>query len=58
MHTVGAEKGQKAFAPGFLIDETLQKLSTTLKLPPWLESSRSDIAAKLPAIIHSTDSDK
>lgn len=38
-------------APGFLVDESPATLGTTLKLPPWLEPQRGDIAARLPAIV-------
>ncbi len=37
-------------APGFLADEPLDELGTSLKLPPWLEERRQDIASQLPAI--------
>jgi glyoxalase family protein len=33
--------------PGFAIDETPEALGTTLQLPPWLESQREEIAARL-----------
>ncbi|MDO8551047.1 MAG: ring-cleaving dioxygenase [Ignavibacteria bacterium] len=36
--------------PGFLIDETTGSLNSSLKLPHWLESSRSEIEAVLPAL--------
>ncbi len=36
--------------PGFLVDEKTGSLSSSLKLPPWLESSRSEIEAFLPPI--------
>ncbi|HVP17424.1 MAG TPA: ring-cleaving dioxygenase [Spirochaetia bacterium] len=36
--------------PGFLTDETLDSLGTQLRLPPWLESSRSSIAKHLPPL--------
>jgi glyoxalase family protein len=37
-------------APGFDIDEPLLELGRSLKLPPWLEPSREQIAAALPPI--------
>ncbi len=33
--------------PGFAVDEDVTSLGTSLKLPPWLESQRSDIEAVL-----------
>ncbi|HEY6061051.1 MAG TPA: ring-cleaving dioxygenase [Gemmatimonadales bacterium] len=36
--------------PGFTIDETLPCLGQDLKLPPWEEPNRAEIAAKLPPI--------
>ncbi len=36
--------------PGFLVDEPEETLGTALKLPPWLESQRDEIAAALPAL--------
>jgi glyoxalase family protein len=36
--------------PGFDIDEPLLELGKKLKLPPWLEPSREQIAAVLPPI--------
>lgn len=36
--------------PGFTLDEPLEDLGTTLKLPPWFESHRGDIEASLPEI--------
>jgi glyoxalase family protein len=36
--------------PGFTIDESLDKLGTTLALPPWLESQRGRIQNALPKI--------
>lgn len=36
--------------PGFTIDEPLLELGRSLKLPPWLEPSREQIAASLPAL--------
>ncbi len=35
-------------APGFGLDETLEKLGQSLKLPPWLEIHRQQIEAALP----------
>jgi glyoxalase family protein len=40
--------------PGFAVDEPLLTLGRELKLPPWLEPSREQIAAKLP-VIHLPD---
>ena len=37
-------------APGFAIDEPLLELGRHLKLPPWLEPSREQIAASLPPL--------
>jgi glyoxalase family protein len=37
-------------APGFDIDEPLLELGRTLKLPPWLEPNRDQIAASLPVL--------
>jgi glyoxalase family protein len=37
-------------APGFDIDEPLLELGRSLKLPPWLEPSRDQIAAALPPL--------
>jgi glyoxalase family protein len=37
-------------APGFAIDEPLLELGRALKLPPWLEPKREDIAAMLPKL--------
>jgi glyoxalase family protein len=34
--------------PGFLIDEPVEALGASLKLPPWLEAQRERIAAFLP----------
>ena len=34
--------------PGFTVDEALLELGRSLKLPPWLEPSREQIAAGLP----------
>jgi glyoxalase family protein len=36
--------------PGFDIDEPLLELGRKLKLPPWLEPSREQIAMSLPKI--------
>lgn len=36
--------------PGFDYDEPLLELGRSLKLPPWLEPSREQIAARLPAL--------
>jgi glyoxalase family protein len=36
--------------PGFAIDEPVEKLGETLKLPPWLEASRKRIEQVLPPI--------
>jgi glyoxalase family protein len=36
--------------PGFTSDETIEDLGTGLRLPPWLESARSQIEKILPAI--------
>ena len=33
--------------PGFLVDEAVEALGTSLKLPPWLEQYRGDISASL-----------
>ncbi len=33
--------------PGFLVDEDVSELGTHLKLPPWLESQRTDIEGQL-----------
>ena len=41
--------------PGFTRDEPVESLGSALKLPPWLEASRSRIEAALPPIgIHQT----
>ena len=37
-------------APGFVIDEPLLELGRALRLPPWLEPSREDIARALPPL--------
>jgi glyoxalase family protein len=36
--------------PGFAVDEPLLELGRSLKLPPWLEPSREQIAAALPPL--------
>jgi glyoxalase family protein len=36
--------------PGFAIDETVEQLGTSLKLPQWLEPARPEIERALPAI--------
>ena len=36
--------------PGFTVDEPLLELGQALKLPPWLEPSREQIAESLPAL--------
>jgi len=36
--------------PGFTLDETIEELGSGLRLPPWLESARSQIERILPAI--------
>jgi len=36
--------------PGFAVDEPIDELGTHLRLPPWLESRRSGIEARLPDI--------
>lgn len=36
--------------PGFGVDEDMEHLGESLVLPPWLESSRADIEAKLPRL--------
>ncbi|MEO7522432.1 MAG: VOC family protein [Gemmatimonas sp.] len=38
--------------PGFLVDEPVSTTGTSLRLPPWLESRRSDIARRLSPIEH------
>jgi glyoxalase family protein len=45
--------------PGFAIDEPLLELGRTLKLPPWLEPDRAQIAAALPPFDadHGVDAD-
>jgi glyoxalase family protein len=37
-------------APGFAVDEPLLELGRSLKLPPWLEPNREQIAAALPPL--------
>lgn len=37
-------------APGFAVDEPVDTLGRELKLPPWLESQRARIEAKLPSV--------
>lgn len=37
-------------SPGFITDESAHQLGASLKLPPWLESSRAQIEAGLPPI--------
>jgi glyoxalase family protein len=37
-------------APGFAVDEPLLELGRHLKLPPWLEPNREQIAAALPRL--------
>jgi glyoxalase family protein len=36
--------------PGFVIDESPEKLGTSLALPPWLENSRAEIEKNLPPV--------
>jgi glyoxalase family protein len=36
--------------PGFTIDESPEKLGTSLALPPWLENSRAEIEKNLPPV--------
>src|SRR5438874_1757461 len=36
--------------PGFTLDESLEELGNQLRLPPWLEATRSQIEEVLPAI--------
>lgn len=38
--------------PGFTADETVEELGSALKLPPWLERHRGEIAAALPSLEH------
>ena len=37
--------------PGFAIDESPEKLGTSLALPPWLENSRAEIEKNLPPVV-------
>jgi glyoxalase family protein len=37
-------------SPGFAIDETVECLGTSLKLPPWLESARPQLKQSLPPV--------
>jgi glyoxalase family protein len=37
-------------APGFAVDEPLLELGRSLKLPPWLEPNREQIAGRLPTL--------
>jgi glyoxalase family protein len=37
-------------APGFAIDEPLERLGESLRLPPWLEPRRAEIEEALPAL--------
>jgi glyoxalase family protein len=36
--------------PGFTLDETMEELGNSLRLPPWMESARSQIERILPPI--------
>ena len=36
--------------PGFAIDEPIEELGSSLKLPPWLESRRSELESVLPPL--------
>lgn len=36
--------------PGFLIDESVDTLGSSLKLPPWLENKRDEISSSLPPL--------
>jgi len=36
--------------PGFATDETVERLGTSLKLPPWLEAARPELEQLLPAV--------
>ena len=38
--------------PGFTVDESLEELGSTLKLPPWYEESRRLIEQRLPVVVH------
>jgi glyoxalase family protein len=40
--------------PGFALDEDLNQLGESLRLPPWLESSRAQIEKNLPPIVPPT----
>jgi len=37
-------------APGFAIDEPVERLGETLRLPPWLEARRAEIEGALPSL--------
>lgn len=37
-------------SPGFAIDETVEELGSTLRLPPWMESARAELEEILPPI--------
>ncbi len=37
--------------PGFTINESVEKLGSSLTLPPWMESRRSEISASLPKLV-------
>jgi glyoxalase family protein len=37
--------------PGFAIDEPIAELGKTLRLPPWLESHRREIEARVPPLV-------
>jgi glyoxalase family protein len=39
-------------SPGFTVDERLEQLGRSLKLPPWEEAERPTIEAGLPAVAH------
>jgi len=36
--------------PGFTLDEQMEELGNSLRLPPWIESARSQIERILPPI--------
>ncbi len=36
--------------PGFLVDEPVETTGSTLRLPPWLEEQRAEIARRLPSL--------
>jgi len=36
--------------PGFATDETVERLGTSLKLPPWLEKDRAELERSLPRV--------